>query len=257
MAKWPATTSTTSRSPARSARSRAAASGPCSPLNLVGDYGGGGMFMAFGVVCGAARGARLRPRPGGRRRDGRRVGAARRCCPRASRRRGMERGARAPTCSTPARTSTRSTRPRDGGYVAVGAIEPQFYAELLGCSRSIRPSCPSGSRERWPEFKERFAAAFRCRSREEWAAMLEPAEACATAVYTLGEAHRHPHMAARGTFIEVAGVLQPGPAPRFSRTPGAVTRPPSPSGADTDSALAAWGVEDQERAALRSADAIH
>ena len=163
---------------------------PLFPLNLVGDYGGGGMLLAFGVVCGAARGARVRRGPGRRRRDGRRRRAADDADPRPAR--GAARGRTSParTSSTPARTSTRSTRP------PTAATSPSARS-----SRSSTPSCsaararaPEDSRsatcERWPEFKERFAAIFETRTRAEWAELLEGEEACATAVYGLAEAPR-------------------------------------------------------------------
>ena len=93
---------------------------------------------------------------------------------------------------------------------------------------------PQMDQARWPELKERFAAVFRTRTRDEWAAILEPAEACATPVLGLDEAPRHPHNDARGSFVEIGGKLQPAPAPRFSRTPAAVPAPPPEPGADTE-----------------------
>ncbi|MGH3628416.1 MAG: CoA transferase, partial [Sciscionella sp.] len=144
----------------------------------------------------------------------------------------------------------------DGGHVAVGAIEPQFYAELLRLLEVDPSEAPEWDRERWPELKQRFAALFGTRTRQDWSRLLERAEACATAVYGLGEVPQHPHLAARGTCIEVEGVVQPRPAPRFSRTPGSVTRPPRPAGSETDEAVAAWGVNDAERERLRTSAAI-
>ena len=103
---------------------------------------------------------------------------------------------------------------------------------------------------RWPELKERFAEVFRTRTRDEWAAILEPAEACATPVLSLDEAPRHPHNAARGSFVEIGGKLQPAPAPRFSGTPASVPEPPAEPGADTERALSAWGLGAAEIARL-------
>jgi alpha-methylacyl-CoA racemase len=142
----------------------------------------------------------------------------------------------------------------DGGHVAVGALEPQFYAELLRLLELDAEEFPQWDRARWPEFKQRFAAVFATRTRDEWARMLEPAEACSTPVLALHEAPAHPHNTARGTFVEVDGRVQPAPAPRFSRTPGAISRPASEPGADTDQVLADWGITGLER--LREADAI-
>jgi alpha-methylacyl-CoA racemase len=105
-------------------------------------------------------------------------------------------------------------------------------------------------RARWPELKERFAEVFRTKTREEWTQVLEPAEACATPVLGIGEAPEHRHNAARGSFVEIGGRVQPGPAPRFSRTGSDVPAPPPEPGADTESALAAWGLAADEIARL-------
>jgi alpha-methylacyl-CoA racemase len=138
----------------------------------------------------------------------------------------------------------------------VGAIEPQFYAELLRILELDPEEFFQFDRERWPEFKQRFAEVFRTRTRDEWAAVLEPAEACATPVLKPGEAAAHPHNVARNAFVEVNGVVQPGPAPRFSRTVAQIRRPPSEAGADTDEALGAWGLSAAEIAALRGSGAV-
>ena len=104
--------------------------------------------------------------------------------------------------------------------------------------------------------KERFAAIFATKTRDEWAALFDGTEACVAPVLSPWEAHLHPHNVARGTFVEVAGAVQPGPAPRFSRTPSAVSRPPSHAGADTVSGLLEWGVEADTIAKLRSSGAL-
>ena len=106
----------------------------------------------------------------------------------------------------------------DGGHIAVGALEPQFYAELLRILAIPADEAPQMDQTRWPELKERFAAVFRTRTRDEWAGLLEHAEACATPVLSIAEAPAHPHNVARGVFVEVDGITQPAPAPRFSRT---------------------------------------
>jgi alpha-methylacyl-CoA racemase len=144
----------------------------------------------------------------------------------------------------------------DGGHIAVGALEPQFYAELLQILKIDPSEAPQMDRERWPELKERFAAVFRRKTRAEWAAVLEHAEACSTPVLTMAEAPAHPHNAARGVFLEVDGITQPAPAPRFSRTAPQIRMGAREAGADTDEALAAWGVQPDEIAALRSAGAV-
>ena len=126
----------------------------------------------------------------------------------------------------------------DGGHVAVGAIEPQFYARLLELLELPAEQLPQWDRERWPEFKERLSTLFASRPAAEWAALLEPEEVCVTVVRGPFDAQLHPHMAARGTFIELDGVRQPGPAPRFSRTPAQAR----PAQQDPEAALARWGI---------------
>ena len=104
--------------------------------------------------------------------------------------------------------------------------------------------------------KARFASIFKTKTRDEWTAVFDGTDACVTPVLSPWEAHLHPHNEARSTFVEVAGAAQPGPAPRFSRTPSAVSRPPSHAGADTVSGLLEWGVEDDAIAKLRSSGAL-
>jgi len=129
----------------------------------------------------------------------------------------------------------------DGGHVAVGALEPQFYAELLRLLEIDPAEAPQWERERWPALKERFAQIFRARTRAEWAQLLEPAEACATPVLSMREAPAHEHNRARKTFIERAGVVQPAPAPRFSRTVPEIREVEPANPADSLEVLAAWG----------------
>jgi alpha-methylacyl-CoA racemase len=131
---------------------------------------------------------------------------------------------------------------RDGGYLAVGALEPQFYAEFI---RLLAPGddLPGQyDRARWPELRARLATAFATRTREEWAEVFEGTEACVAPVLSLAEAAEHPQLASRGTFERRDGVVQPAAAPRFTGTPaGPVGAPPLP-GADTGAVLADWGV---------------
>jgi alpha-methylacyl-CoA racemase len=112
------------------------------------------------------------------------------------------------------------------------------------------------SRADWPVMKERFSALFRTKTRDEWSAIFEGSDACVAPVLSPWEAHLHPHNVARSTFIEVEGVVQPAPAPRFSRTPSGVSSAPSPPGADTVSALVEWGVEEGTVAKLRESGAL-
>ncbi len=222
---------------------------PLFPLNLVGDYGGGGMLLAFGIVCGL-----LEARTSG---QGQVVDAA------------MVEGTALLTSLFHGLRAAGGWRDEpgtnlldsgahfyevyetsDGGHVAVGAIEPQFYARLLQLLELDPESLPQFDMERWPEFKERFAEVFRTRTRAEWAELLEGEEACATAVYGLAEVADHPHNVARGTFVELDGMVQPAAAPRFDRTPGEAR----PRRTDPEAALTEWGVANPQ--ALRDAGAL-
>jgi alpha-methylacyl-CoA racemase len=146
---------------------------------------------------------------------------------------------------------------RDGGHVAVGAIEPQFYAELLeGLGLTGRLPGGQHEREHWPAQRRMIAEMLATRTRDEWAAEFADTDACLTPVLALSEAGHHPHMAARGTFIEQQGRVQPGPAPRFSRTPGAVRSGPRLPGQDTRTVLTAWGFSADEVEALIGSGAV-
>jgi len=130
----------------------------------------------------------------------------------------------------------------DGKFVAIGAIEPKFYEELLerlGLGRGKLPA--QLDRSGWPELRRRFTAAFRSKTRDEWCRAFDGSDACFAPVLTFSEARAHPHNAARGGYVTVGGVEQPAPAPRFSGTPSAVPRPPPERGALGREALADWG----------------
>jgi alpha-methylacyl-CoA racemase len=145
----------------------------------------------------------------------------------------------------------------DGRHVAVGAIEPQFYAQLLD-GLGLTGRLPGGQHERqhWPEQRRRIAEVIASRSRDEWTAVFEGTDACLTPVLGLTEAPAHPHLAARGTFVDGVGGPQPAPAPRFSRTPAAVRGKPRAAGADTRAALQGWGFTPDEVTALEQAGAV-
>ncbi len=219
---------------------------PLAPLNLVGDYGGGGMLLAFGVVCGL-----LEARTSGK---GQVVDAA--MVDGAAILMTIFHGLRAGGIwdDEPGTNVLDSGahfyevyETSDGGHISVGAIEPQFYATLMSLLEIDPNEMPQWDKARWPEFKDRLATLFATRTRDEWAAVLEPAEACATPVLSLAEAPTHPHVVARSTFVEHDGITQPAPAPRFSRTPGAIANgalPPANS-------LRAWGLSDDEVDALK------
>jgi alpha-methylacyl-CoA racemase len=230
---------------------------PTVPLNLLADYGGGGLMLALGICA-----ALIERGTSG---QGQVVDAA------------MVDGA--PLLMTPIIgamasgfwSDDRGTNLldsgapfydvyacRDGGFVAVAAIEPQFWAALLdGLGWTGDDSVPDqNDQARWPELRERLTAEFSTRTRDEWATHFERRGACVAPVLTMTEAQSHPHMRERGTFVEVAGAVQPRPAPRFSRTDGEIEIPPQLAAANTNEVLANWGVSDAERAALRAAGAI-
>jgi alpha-methylacyl-CoA racemase len=145
----------------------------------------------------------------------------------------------------------------DGRHVAVGALEPQFYAAFVD-GLGLTGALPGGQYDvaHWPEHRRLFAAAFATRSRDDWAATFDGTDACVTPVLGLREAPAHPHHAARGTFVELDGVAQPGPAPRFSRTPGAVRGAGRRPGADTTEVLTAWGFSTDEVEQLLASGAV-
>jgi alpha-methylacyl-CoA racemase len=145
----------------------------------------------------------------------------------------------------------------DGKWFAVGAIEPQFYdtmLKLVGLDAADLPA--ENDRSTWPDMKERFATIFKQKTRDEWSELFAGTDGCGAPVLSPWEAHEHPHNRKRGTFVEVDGIIQPGPVPRFGRTPAVVSRPPSRPGADTDEALSDWGISDERIAGLREVGAI-
>jgi alpha-methylacyl-CoA racemase len=145
----------------------------------------------------------------------------------------------------------------DGGHMAVGSIEPQFYAILLEKTGLAGEDLPAQmDRSQWPAMKERMAAIFKTKTRDEWTAIFEGTDACVAPVLNLDEAVAHPHNQARGTFTEVGGIVQPGPAPRFSRTPGGISGPPVPAGTHTEAALTDWGFSADEIGKLRAGGVI-
>jgi alpha-methylacyl-CoA racemase len=216
---------------------------PTPPLNLIGDFGGGGMLLAFGMVS-----ALFEAQRSGR---GQVVDAA--MVDGSAVLTTMIHGFRAMGQWVDERQANLIDggahfygvyETADGGYVALGSIEPQFYAELLarlGLDPAALP--PQHDRSAWPALRARLEEIFRRRTRAEWCEVFEGADACFAPVLTMAEAPRHPHNAARETFVEIAGVVQPAPAPRFSRTPGAVQRPPARPGQHTAEILEELGLD--------------
>jgi alpha-methylacyl-CoA racemase len=146
----------------------------------------------------------------------------------------------------------------DGRFVSIGSIEPQFYAELLALTGlADDESMPKQmDRSAWPDLKLRFEALFKTKTRDEWCEIMEHTDVCFAPVLSLAEAPQHPHNVERGTFVERNGVVQPAPAPRFSRTTPEIQRPPSFAGQHTDEALADWGIDAATIAKLRETGAV-
>ncbi len=229
---------------------------PTPPINLVGDFGGGGMFMAFGVVCGI-----LEARGSGKGQvldvamvDGsatlmtmmwglKQIGFW-----------NEELGVNVLDTGAPFYDTYETA---DGKFVALGSLEPQFYAELvqrLGLADDGLPA--QMDRAGWDTLRERFTKVFRSKTRDEWDDILRGTDACYAPVLTMSEAADDEHIKARQTIIERDGVPQPAPAPRFSRTEPEVQRSAPWPGQHTDEALRDWGLGEGDVAKLREAGAI-
>jgi alpha-methylacyl-CoA racemase len=229
---------------------------PVPPLNLVGDFGGGGMLLAFGVVCALLN--------AGRSGQGQVVDAA------------MTDGAALLMAmiyslkGNGAWSNRRHDNLLDGAYpfygtyccadgkwLAIGPLEPQFHRAFLARLQTEDPDLLSpGDPANWPKAREKLAAILAKRSRDDWCALFEGSDACVAPVLDLEEAPLHPHNLARRTFVRQNGVVQPAPAPRFSRTPAALSGGARTPGQDTHAALADWGFSDAEIAALRDSAVI-
>jgi alpha-methylacyl-CoA racemase len=224
---------------------------PLPPLNLIGDFGGGGMLLGFGVACGLIEVARSG--------KGQVVDAA------------MVEGASllatmfsgflsANTWNENRGSNILDTgapwynvyETKDGKHVSVGAIEERFYQELLARLQLAGKDFPQHERAKWPLHKAAFATAFKSKTRDEWVKVFEGSDACFAPVLSWSEAPRHPHNRARSAYVSVKRVEQPAPAPRFSRTPGEVQRPPPERGEGGAQALADWGFDAEQVKRLRS-----
>ena len=230
---------------------------PVPPVNYLGDFGGGGMMLAFGMVA-----ALLAVRMGA---PGQVIDAA------------MTDGSALLAAMTWGMHATGLWQDQpgtnfldgaahfydtyvcaDGKYLAVGAIEGPFYATLLATLGLAEDPAFTSQMERaaWPALKQKMAAAIATRTRDEWAAAFEGTDACVAPVLSLAEAPHHPHNAARATFTQVGGTTQPAPAPRFSATAAAAPRPPATPGADAAAILASLGYDEARCAALREAGVL-
>ena len=217
---------------------------PVPPLNLVGDFGGGGMLLGFGIAC-----ALLHARNTGQGQvvdaamvEGASLLAAMFSGLLAGGRWSEERGVNILDTGAPW-YGTYETK--DKKYVAIGAIEAKFYEDLVA-RLGLANLPPQNERTRWPEMRAVFERAFRTKTRDEWCAVFEGSDACFAPVLSFSEARRHPHNVARRSYVTQASVEQPAPAPRFSATPAAVRRDPPERGAGGREALADWGFTDAD-----------
>jgi alpha-methylacyl-CoA racemase len=225
---------------------------PVPPLNLVGDFGGGGMLLAFGIAC-----ALVEAKSSGRGQvvdaamvDGASLLAAMFAGMMAGGRWSETRGENVLDTGAPWYDAYET---KDGKYVAIGSIEPKFYEELLlklGLQGEKLPG--QHDRKGWPALRKLFTEKFRERSRDEWCKVFDGSDACFAPVLSFSEARAHPHNVARGAFTRAGKVEQPAPAPRFSRTPGAIRRAPPERGEGGGQALLEWGFSKPEIADLQS-----
>lgn len=230
---------------------------PTPPINLVGDFGGGGLLMAFGMACGL-----VYSRATG---EGQVIDAA------------MVDGAaslmtmiwsfvhmgiwdegRGVNLLDTGAHFYDTYETADGQWVSIGSIEPQFYAELMRLTGLEGENLPHQmDRTNWGANKERLAEVFRSKTRDEWCEIMEGTDVCFAPVLTMREAAKHPHNVERQTFVEVAGLTQPAPAPRFSATPGEISRPPAHAGQHTDEVLGEWlGLDTDAVGDLREQGAV-
>ena len=227
---------------------------PVPPLNLVGDFGGGALYLAFGIVCGLLEARKSE--------KGQVVDAAMTdgAASLMSMFYGMvasgfwqdRRGVNMLDSGTQFYDTYETS---DGKWISLGSIEPQFYREMLARTGITDPAFEAQmDRNAWPSLKEKVAAVIRTKTRDEWDAIMLGSDVCYAPVLSLAEAPRHPHNVARKTFIEVDGVTQPAPAPRFSRTIPEVQGPPQ--AAHNEEALRDWGFSPEQIRALEAAGAI-
>lgn len=228
---------------------------PVPPINLVGDFGGGSMFLAFGLLA-----AVIEARTSGKGQvvdatmiDGAALLTTMMYGMKAQ---GLWQDERGVNLLDTGAHFYDTYETKDGKYVSIGSIEPQFYAELMRLA-DLDPADFGAQMDasNWPAMKEKLAAVIKAKTRVEWDALMEGTDVCYAPVLSMEEAPKHPHNIARGVFFEQDGHVQPAPAPRFSRTkPDLPAVPPMP-GQDTDQALADWGFSAAEIARLKEVGA--
>jgi alpha-methylacyl-CoA racemase len=224
---------------------------PVPPLNLVGDFGGGGMLLAFGIACGLVEAQRSGK---GQVVDAAMVDGASLLAVMFS---GLMAGGRWSEARGENVLDTGAPwydayETKDGKYVAIGSIEPKFYEELLQRLGLRGEDLPKQlDRKGWPALRKAFSSRFLEKSREEWCKVFEGSDACFAPVLTFTEARAHPHNVARATFTRAGKVDQPAPGPRFSRTPGQIRNAPPERGEGGGQALRDWGFSEREISSLK------
>jgi len=228
---------------------------PVPPVNLIGDFGGGGMILALGVcaalveVASSGKGQVIDAAMT----DGSALLAT---MVHSFKAMGIwgDRGTNLLDTGAPFYDVFECS---DGKFISIGSIEPQFYSELLRITGLDQQENPKQmDRQSWDEMKSKIASAIKSKSREEWENLMEGTDVCFAPVLTIDEAYDHPHNLERNTFIEVAGVKQPAPAPRFSRTPASITSPPPHPGEHTEEILLDSGFTISEISSLREQNVI-
>ncbi len=229
---------------------------PAPPLNLVGDYGGGALYLAFGLMAGVFEAQRSGK---GQVIDCAMVDGVASLMTMfySMRHAGLWNDRRDDNLLDGGAHFYDTYECADGRWLAAGAIEPQFHKVLvdgLGLSEAEFPA--RMDRSKWPAFSERVAGVVRTRTRDDWMAVFAGTDACVAPVLSMEEAPHHPHMQARGVLPKLAGVVQPAPAPRFSRTAGAIQGEPPASGAQSAGVLQDWGVQEDLAARFLSGGAV-
>jgi len=229
---------------------------PCPPLNLVGDFGGGGMMLAYGVVC-----ALLERMQSGKGQvvDAAMVDGAATLMTifHGAQQSGWWKDGRGNNMLDTGAHFYDVYETKDGRFVSIGSIETKFYAELLEKTGLAGEELPRQTdRSGWGPTKKKLQKIFKSKTRDEWCEIMEGSDVCFAPVLSMTECQEHPHIKARNTFVEVAGAPQPGPTPRYSRSKAEISSPPPHAGQHTDEALADWGFGADEIAKLHAASAI-
>jgi alpha-methylacyl-CoA racemase len=227
---------------------------PTPPINLLGDYGGGGMLLVIGIVSALLEASRSGR---GQVVDAAMVDGSALLAARMHGLRGKGQwGPRGTNLLDSGAWFYDVYETSDGRHITLGSLEPQFFAEMLDRLGLSDEAPVQGDRSTWPAMRERVAAVVRTKSRDEWCEVFDGSDACFAPVLDPDEAAQHPHNTFRGTFTDANNVVQPAPAPRFSRTPSAISGPTASPGEHSDTVLSEWGFAADEIKELRDSSAV-